>query len=103
MLPIKKIEEVRTIQRLNDMLSNATVLISERYFDPKNVAKGSHLNEEPLKILRWIQGEALEAVQAYTHKEGRTREREELADVMLLCAMRIDKIQKEEEFERDNV
>ena len=88
-------EHVRTRESLSEILAEAIPFIADRYFDKKNVAKGTHLNMEPLENHRCVQKEALEASQAYREGEGVVRECEELADTMLFSAYRIHKIAKE--------
>ena len=88
-------KHVRNATTLDNLISQAMPLIQKVYLKPKNMAKGTHLNTEPLTMYRWLQHEALEAIQAHRDEEGLHRELSELSDVILISLMRIDQILKE--------
>ena len=87
--------EVRTREEAINLVLDLVPHVTERYLDPKNAVKGSHLDIEPMKLCRYIQTEALEVNQAYRNKEGLDRELEELGDIVLFCAFRVNQIKHE--------
>lgn len=87
-------ETERKEKEVDELIGQAMEHIRARYLDPKNQKKGTHIGVEPPKMYKWIEGEAHEAFRAWVDDEGVERELEELGDVMLLSAMRIDQIIK---------
>jgi hypothetical protein len=83
---------MRTKEEVIKMWEDFSKYVIDRYLDPKNEAKGSHKNIEPLKNYKLISTERLEAEQAYRKNEGDERELSELGDATLLILFRANNI-----------
>jgi len=94
---VNELKPMRSVRQVGLMIQASVDHVVERFLDPKNQQKGTHINTSPVEMYEHIIKESIECKQAYMDNEGFPREIEELSDTILLCVMRIDQIKKLQE------